>query len=277
MPRKYDTVKASSLYETPKAKWIEWVPQKYSWGFRDVPVEVTAEASQPRPRKKSRRQPREENNVMPQGEAASQFIDVDETFQVEEPIIPTGEKRVRQLKCSSMNLTYVPVPGYIHQRIYPQDRSLLTLPTWFWGRSGNDYLPELQVCSVWVEVLRLLSCTCTLQGVLLKVTPAAPLSQSSKMGWNILCAVVVVGGWGVFEIRALGGFMPKSTGEWWSPLCYNPISWCSYRWISIMGKNVRAAVTTFWQMNVQRLSIRMHFSWVSAAQDLVKMTKMATQ
>lgn len=64
-------------------------------------------------------------------------------------------------------------------------------------------MPELQVCFVQMEVLQLLSCPCTLQGVLPKVTPAASFSQSSKVGRKILHAIVVAGGWGVLAIWAL--------------------------------------------------------------------------
>ena len=71
-------------------------------------------------------------------------------------------------------------------------------------------MSELQVCSIRVEVLRLLSFTCTLQGVLPKVTPAASFSQSSEMGWNILYSIVVVGGGGVLASGALWRSMPKS-------------------------------------------------------------------
>jgi len=96
----------------------------------DVPVEVTVPASPPRPRETSRRQLREEHNITLQGEAAPQFMDVDETFWVEESVIPVGEKRVRQIECSFLaNLTYFPVREDIYRRIYLQDWSLLTLPT----------------------------------------------------------------------------------------------------------------------------------------------------
>jgi hypothetical protein len=71
-------------------------------------------------------------------------------------------------------------------------------------------MPELQVSSIRVEVLRLLSCACTLQGMLPKVTPAASFSQGSKMGGTILYAIVVAGGWRVLAIWALGGSMSES-------------------------------------------------------------------
>jgi hypothetical protein len=71
-------------------------------------------------------------------------------------------------------------------------------------------MPELQVCSVRVEVLRLLSCSCTMQGVLPKVTPAASFSQSSKMDGKLLHTIVVAGGWGALAIWALWGSMPES-------------------------------------------------------------------
>jgi CxC2 like cysteine cluster associated with KDZ transposases len=81
-------------------------------------------------------------------------------------------------------------------------------------------MPELQVCSVRVEVLRLLSCTCALQGVLPKVTPAASFSPSSKMGGKLLYSIVVAGGWGALGIWALWGSMPESNGVLRSFLYY---------------------------------------------------------
>ena len=71
-------------------------------------------------------------------------------------------------------------------------------------------MPELQVRSIRVEVLRLLSCTRSLKGVLPKVSPAAPFSQSAKMGGKILYAIMVAGSWGVLAIWARWGSMPKS-------------------------------------------------------------------
>ncbi len=93
------------------------------------------------------------------------------------------------------------------------------LPHQFWGHSSNNYMLELQVCFVWVKVLWLLSCTCTLQGVLPEVTPAASFSQSLKMGGKILYAFVVEEGWGVLAIWALWGSMPKSHCVIWSFSC----------------------------------------------------------
>jgi hypothetical protein len=71
-------------------------------------------------------------------------------------------------------------------------------------------MPELQLCPVRVEMLRLLSCARTLQGVLPKVTPAASFSQGSKMGGTILYAIMVAGGWRVLATWALWGSMPES-------------------------------------------------------------------
>jgi len=70
-------------------------------------------------------------------------------------------------------------------------------------------MPRLQVCSVRVEVLRLLPCAYTLQGVLPKVASGASFSQSSKMDGKALHAIVVAGGWGVLAIWALWGSMLK--------------------------------------------------------------------
>ncbi len=161
MPRNYEVVKVADLCQSKKrAKLIEWKAWETYQGIRDAS-----------------RQPRAEKNNSLQGEAAPQSMDVDETFWAKELVMPASKKRVRLHACpSSMNLTYFPVPTHVHWRIYPQDWLLLMLPHRFWVCSGNDYMPKLQVCSVWVEVLRLLSCTCTLQGVLPKFTPAASFS-----------------------------------------------------------------------------------------------------
>jgi hypothetical protein len=71
-------------------------------------------------------------------------------------------------------------------------------------------MPELQVRSIRVEVFRLLSRTCTLQGVLPKITSAASFSQSSKMGGKLLYAIVAAGGRGELGIWALWRSMPES-------------------------------------------------------------------
>ena len=52
---------------------------------------------------------------MSQGEAASQPMDVDETFQVEEQVIPTSEKRVQQPTYPFLaSLTYLPALAHLH-------------------------------------------------------------------------------------------------------------------------------------------------------------------
>ena len=89
----------------------------YSQGTRDVPVEVRATISQPRPRKGASRQLSLENNDTLQGEAGPQPMSVDETLWVdsEEPGVPIIEKRVRQPACPSLtNLTYFPVSARLH-------------------------------------------------------------------------------------------------------------------------------------------------------------------
>jgi hypothetical protein len=45
--------------------------------------------------------------------------------------------------------------------------------------------------------------------VLLKITPAASFLPSSKVGWKILCTIMVVGGWGMLATWAFWGSMPK--------------------------------------------------------------------
>ena len=71
-------------------------------------------------------------------------------------------------------------------------------------------MPKLPLCCVRMEVLGLLSCTCTVQRVLPEVTPASPFSQGPKMGRKILHPFVVTGGRGVPTIWALWGSMPQS-------------------------------------------------------------------
>jgi hypothetical protein len=97
MPRNSDTVKAANLRRAKsKAKVIEWEPRAYSRGVRDIPVEVSAAASRPMPRKTASREPRAESaNELPH-ETAFQPMDVDETFYMEEPVMPAGRKKVRQ-------------------------------------------------------------------------------------------------------------------------------------------------------------------------------------
>jgi hypothetical protein len=140
MPKSRNTVKASDvLRRKSKAKAIEWEPRVYSRGIRDVPVEVISTPHQPRSRKKGTRGPSAENDNMFQGEAAPHPMDVDETFWVEEPVVPTSEKRVRRPASPFLaNLTYLPDPGDLHSRIYPQDCALPRLPPEFRRRSGND-------------------------------------------------------------------------------------------------------------------------------------------
>ncbi len=61
----FDTVKPLNLCRArSKVKVIEWETQVHSRGIRDVPVEVSAMASQPKQRKRASRQPRSENNDM---------------------------------------------------------------------------------------------------------------------------------------------------------------------------------------------------------------------
>lgn len=67
----------------------------HSRGVRDVPVEVSTPASQPMPRERACREPRAESaNELPH-ETAFQPMDVDETFWMEEPVMPPSRKKVR--------------------------------------------------------------------------------------------------------------------------------------------------------------------------------------
>src|SRR5258708_36342459 len=130
MPQNFDTVKPLNLRRAKsKVKVIEWEMRVHSRGIRDVPVEVSAMASQPKRRKRASRQPRSENNDMLQGEIAPQPMDVDEAFCMEEPVIAPSEKRVRQPEFpSSANLTYLSDTAHLHLRISSQVWPLLTLP-----------------------------------------------------------------------------------------------------------------------------------------------------
>jgi hypothetical protein len=105
MPRNHDTVKVADLRRAKsRAKLIEWEPRVHSRGIRDVPVEVRATASQPRPRKKGSEGERAQNNDTVealQGETAPQSMDIDNSFWAEDPVAPTNEKRVRQPACPS--------------------------------------------------------------------------------------------------------------------------------------------------------------------------------
>jgi len=126
MPR--NSVKAAKVRkDKSKAKVIEWQAQVHSRGVRDVPVEVTAAGSQPKQREKAGKRPRAEKNDTLPSETALQPMDVDETFWVEEPVMPTAEKRVRQPPCpSSMSLTFLSPSTLILRNLSP--RSALTYP-----------------------------------------------------------------------------------------------------------------------------------------------------
>jgi hypothetical protein len=112
MPRNSGTVKAANIRRAKsKSKLIEWEPRVHSRGVRDVPVEISAAASQPKKRKKATRRPRAENDDALQGQTAPRSMDVDEAFWPEELVIPTSEKKVRQPACPfSTSLTFLPVP-----------------------------------------------------------------------------------------------------------------------------------------------------------------------
>ena len=118
MPWNRDTIKAANYRRAKsKGKVIEWETRVHSRGVRDVPVEVSAMASQRQLRKKDRRRKMAEQNdpLQGHGEAAPQSMDVDEIFWAEEPVMPTSEKRVRQPAFPSpTNLTYLPVSAQLH-------------------------------------------------------------------------------------------------------------------------------------------------------------------
>ena len=213
MLQSHDTIKTVNvLWGKSKAKVVEWEPRNYPRGIKYIPVEVHATTSQLRARESTSEQPRAEINDMLWGETAYQPMDVDEAFWVDDLAIPNSKRRVRQpLHTFLVNLICLSVPKHLHWRISPQNWPLSTLPPWLWGHSTSDsWMPGLQVCSVQMEVLWLLSCTCALQGMLSEVTPAAFFSQSSKVDWELLHAIVVAGDWGVLTIGALWGPVPES-------------------------------------------------------------------
>ena len=97
MPRNSDTVKVANLRQAKlKAKVIEWESRAHSRGVRDIPVEVSAAASRPKPRKSACRELRAESAIELPHETAFQPMDVDETFWMEEPVMPASGKKVRQ-------------------------------------------------------------------------------------------------------------------------------------------------------------------------------------
>src|SRR5260370_6913411 len=121
MPWNFDTVKPLNLRRAKsKVKVIEWETRVHSRGIRDVPVEVSATASQPKRRKRASRWPRSENNDMLQGKIAPQPMDINEAFCMEEPVIAPSKKRVRQPKFPfSPNLTYLSDSTHLHSTISP--------------------------------------------------------------------------------------------------------------------------------------------------------------
>ena len=115
MPRKHSTVKATSLQRNLKPKVLKWETKVLSRGIKYVPVEVRDTASQPRPRKRASKRKDVENDDMLQSETAPKPMDVDEIFWVEELVMPTSGKRVRQPVCPSLaNLTNLPVSTRLH-------------------------------------------------------------------------------------------------------------------------------------------------------------------
>ena len=116
MPRNRDALKtANVLWGKSKAKVVEWKPQNYSQGIRYIPVEVSAATSQMRTRESASERPRAETNDIPQGETASQPMDVDETFWADDPVIPNSERRVRRPSYNLLvDLTCLPVQKRLH-------------------------------------------------------------------------------------------------------------------------------------------------------------------
>ena len=116
MPQNYDTVKVgNSRQKKYKANVIEWDTWEYYRGVKDIPVKIIDMASQTKPRKKVDSWPRAEGSAALQSETAPQSMDIDDAFWVEEPAMPTSEKRVRQHACPLLTkLTYLPVPGHLH-------------------------------------------------------------------------------------------------------------------------------------------------------------------
>jgi hypothetical protein len=80
---KHNGIKASKIIERKtKVKVVDWVPQKRSRGIRNIPIDVTASTSRPKPRQAT---DRTEDNEATLHETAFQHMDVDEVFWTEEP------------------------------------------------------------------------------------------------------------------------------------------------------------------------------------------------
>jgi hypothetical protein len=81
------------LQRKSKAKVIEWVTEKRSRGTRNIPVEVSTSRNLPMPRRDAGRMEIDNHEaIFHETDPAS--MDVDETFWIEEPVIPE-QKRVR--------------------------------------------------------------------------------------------------------------------------------------------------------------------------------------
>jgi hypothetical protein len=93
-------IKASKVIQRKsKAKIIDWVTREGSRGTRNIPVEVSTSKNLPMPRRGAGR--REiENHEEISHETDPPSMDVDETFWIEEPVIPE-QKRVSPPACPS--------------------------------------------------------------------------------------------------------------------------------------------------------------------------------
>jgi hypothetical protein len=118
-----------------------------------------------------------------------------------------------------------------------------------------------------MEVHRLLSCFCALQGVLPKVTSKAPFPQSSEVDREIFYSIMVAGGRNKPMSWAFRGFMPNSKSMLPTNLCFNlndAFLSCSHRRIT-MKKSFKLAIA----MKMMQL-----LTFASTAQNLGITTKM---
>jgi hypothetical protein len=83
-------IKASKVFQRrSKAKVIEWAPRKGSRGTRHIPVEVSTSTNRQVPRQDAVGIEIDHHEaILHNTDPQSMDVDVDETFRIEEPVIP---------------------------------------------------------------------------------------------------------------------------------------------------------------------------------------------
>ncbi|KAH9013953.1 hypothetical protein EDB85DRAFT_1899444 [Lactarius pseudohatsudake] len=85
-------IKASKAFQRKsKAKIIDWVPRKGSRGTRHIPVEVSTSTNLPMPRRDAGGRDIDNHEAILH-ETDPPSMDVDETFWIEEPVIPEQKR-----------------------------------------------------------------------------------------------------------------------------------------------------------------------------------------